>query len=82
MPGIRINVERYQSIQYSYLDENRADDNEEIAIKRYKTNESSSKSVISYYKQRKLLKVINGEAPIEEINIEISGLIEAIKGWL
>ena len=60
--------------------EKRADDNEEIAIKRYKNYEISSKSVISYYKQRKLLKVINGEAPIEEINIEISGLIEAIKG--
>ena len=71
-----------QRILERQFQEKRADDNEEIAIKRYKNYESSSKSVISYYKQLKLLKVINGEAPIEEINIEISGLIEAIKGWL
>jgi hypothetical protein len=29
-----------------------------------------------------LLKVVNGETPISEINSEISGLIEGIKGWL
>ena len=62
--------------------ENRADDNEEIAIKRYKTYEKSSEPVIDYYKQSNLLKVVNGEAGITEINSEISGLIDAIKGWL
>ena len=62
--------------------EKRADDNENIAIKRYKTYENSSEPVIDYYKQYNLLKVINGEATIPEINIEISGLIESIKGWL
>ena len=60
--------------------ENRADDNEEIAIKRYKTYEKSSEPVIDYYKQSNLLKVVNGEAGITEINSEISGLIDAIKG--
>ena len=62
--------------------EKRADDNEEIAIKRYKTYEKSSEPVIDYYKQSNLLKVVNGETGIPEINSEISGLIDAIKGWL
>ena len=62
--------------------EKRADDNEEIAIKRYKTYEKSSEPVINYYKQSNLLKVVNGETGIQEINTEISGLIDAIKGWL
>ena len=60
--------------------ENRADDNEEVAIKRYKTYEKSSEPVIDYYKQSNMLKVVNGEAGISEINSEISGLIDAIKG--
>ena len=60
--------------------ENRADDNEEIAIKRYKTYEKSSESVLDYYKQSNLLKVVNGETGISEINSEISRLIDTIKG--
>ena len=60
--------------------EKRADDNEETAIKRYKTYEKSSEPVIDYYKQSNLLKVVNGEAGIYEINSEIKGLIDAIKG--
>ena len=62
--------------------EKRADDNEEIAIKRYQTYEKTSEPVIEYYKQSNLLKVVNGEAGISEINSEISGLMDAIKGWL
>ena len=62
--------------------EKRADDNEEIAIKRYKTYEKSSEPVIDYYKKSNLLKVVNGEAGISEINSKIRGLIDAIKGWL
>ena len=60
--------------------EKRADDSEEIAIKRYKTYEKSSETVIDYYKQSNLLKVVNGEAGISEINSEISVLIDTIKG--
>tara|TARA_Y100001958_G_C21091625_1_gene444532 strand:- start:369 stop:941 length:573 start_codon:yes stop_codon:yes gene_type:complete len=60
--------------------EKRTDDSEEIAIKRYKTYEKSSEPVLDYYKKSNLLKVINGEAKIPEINIEISGIIEAMKG--
>ncbi len=62
--------------------ESRADDNKEIAIKRYKTYEKSSEPVLDYYKQSNILKVVNGEAGITEISAEISGLIDAIKGWL
>ena len=62
--------------------ENRADDNEEIAIKRFKTYEKSAEPVIGYYKQSNLLKSVNGEAEISEINSEISDLIDTIKGWL
>ena len=62
--------------------EKRADDNKETAIKRYKTYEISSELVLNYYSRSNLVKVVNGEARISEINIEISGLIDGIKGWL
>ena len=60
--------------------EKRADDNEEIAIKRYNTYENNIKPVIDFYKQSNLLKEVNGEASITEISDEISGLIDSIKG--
>jgi len=60
--------------------EKRDDDKEEIAIKRYKTYEENIKPVIDFYKQSNLLKEVNGEASIDEINDEISGLIDGIKG--
>ncbi len=60
--------------------EQRADDKDEIAIKRFNTYELSTKPVMDYYKQSNLLKVVNGETSISEINVEISGLIDAIKG--
>ena len=60
--------------------EKRSDDNEEIAIKRFETYENNIRPVIDFYKQSKLLKVVNGEATISEISNEISGLIESIKG--
>ena len=62
--------------------EKRDDDEEEIAIKRYKTYEMNIKPVIDFYEKTGLLKVINGEASIGEISDEISGLINSIKGWL
>ena len=60
--------------------EKRADDNEEIAIKRYKTYEKNISPVMDFYKQTNLLKVVNGETSISKISTEISGLIEGIKG--
>ncbi len=62
--------------------EKRADDNEEIAIKRYQMYEKNIDPVISFYKETNLLKVVNGETSISEISDEISRLIEGIKGWL
>ena len=62
--------------------ENRSDDNEEVAVKRFKTYENASKDLLDYYERLDLLKVINGEASISEISTEISDLIEGIKGWL
>ena len=62
--------------------ENRVDDNEQIAIKRFNNYENNIKPVIDFYKQSNLLKVVNGEASISAISTEISDLIEGIKGWL
>ena len=60
--------------------ENRADDNEDIALKRYKNYENSIKPVINFYKQSNLLKEVNGEASVSKISDEISDLIDTIKG--
>ncbi len=62
--------------------ENRKDDSEAIAVKRFETYERNIKPVIDFYKQSNLLKVVIGETSITEISSEISGLIKAIKGWL
>ena len=62
--------------------EKRSDDTEEIAIKRYETYEKSTEPVIEYYKKLNLLKVVNGESSIDEINAEISRLINTNEGWL
>ena len=58
--------------------EKRLDDKEEIAIKRYKTYEKSTEPVIDYYKKLNLLKVIDGESTIDQINKEISDIINLI----
>ena len=62
--------------------EQRADDSEQIAIKRYQMYEKNIEPVIEFYKQSNLLTVVNGEKSITEISDEISGLIEGNKGWL
>ena len=56
----------------------RSDDTLKIAISRYQTYEKKIEPVIDFYKESKLLKVVNGETSIAEITKEISGLIEAI----
>ncbi len=60
--------------------EKRTDDNEDIAIKRYQTYEKSTEPVIEYYKKLNLLKVVDGERPIDQINKEISDIIDTIEG--
>ena len=62
--------------------EKREDDNEETAIKRFQTYENNITPIIEFYKKLNLLKEVNGESKISEINDEISGLIDAIEGWL
>ncbi len=58
--------------------ENRVDDNEEVAVKRYQTYERSIEPVIEYYKKLNLLKIVDGEQPINQINSEISDIISLI----
>ena len=58
--------------------EKRKDDSKEIAIKRYQTYEKSTEPVIEYYKKLNLLKVIDGERTIDQINKEISDIISLI----
>jgi adenylate kinase len=58
----------------------RSDDTLDIAVTRYQTYEKNIKPVIDFYKESDLLRIVNGETPISEINNEISGLIEGIKG--
>ena len=62
--------------------ENRIDDSEKIAVKRFKMYEENIKPVIEYYRKSNLLRLVNGEDSIAKINNQISDLIEGIKGWL
>jgi len=61
--------------------EKRADDSEQIAIKRYSTYENNIKPIIDFYKKSDLLKEVNGEGSVTQISDKISGLIDGIKGW-
>ena len=58
----------------------RSDDTLDIAIKRFQTYEKSTEPLIEFYKNLNLLKVVNGESTIPEINAEISGLIDTNEG--
>ena len=59
----------------------RSDDTLDIAVTRYETYEQNIKPVTDFYEATKLLKVVNGDTPISEINTVIRGLIDGIKGW-
>ena len=60
----------------------RSDDTLDVAVKRYETYEKNTKLLIEFYKNLSLLKVVNGESPISDINAEISDLIDTNEGWL
>ena len=60
----------------------RSDDTLDIAISRYENYVKNIKPVTDFYKETKLLKVVNGETSIMAITKEISDLIEGVKGWL
>ena len=60
----------------------RGDDTLGVASKRFETYQETTKPVLSFYENLNLLKVINGESPIDEIYIEINRLIGLIEAWL
>ena len=57
----------------------RTDDTLDVAVKRFKTYENKTYPLIEFYKKLNLLKVVNGENSITQINAEISGLIDTIE---
>ncbi len=57
----------------------RTDDTLDVAVKRFKTYENKTYPLIEFYKKFNLLKVVNGESSITQINAEISGLIDTIE---
>ena len=64
--------------EYSKSDIDEVLTNNILEVSRYQTYENNIKPVIDFYKQSNLLKVVDGEGSIIEINDEISGLIEGI----
>jgi|TARA_B110000444_G_C18804604_1_gene579275 adenylate kinase len=58
----------------------RGDDTLDVATKRFETYEKSTEPLIDFYKKLELLKVVNGESPIDQIYKEISGIISVIEG--
>ena len=60
----------------------RSDDTLNITVKRFQNYEKNTEPLIKFYKNLNLLKVVNGESPISQINAEISGLIDSNEGWL
>jgi adenylate kinase len=63
---------------FSRFLQKRSDDTLDIAITRYQTYEKNIKPVTDFYEDTNLLKVVNGETPIDQITKEISALIEGI----
>jgi adenylate kinase len=57
----------------------RGDDTINVATKRYETYERSTAPLLEFYKKLNLLKVINGESPIDQIYKEISDIIAFIE---
>ena len=60
----------------------RADDTIEVAVKRFQTYEKATEPLLDFYKKLNLLKIINGERPIDEIYKEIGDIMRLIEGWL
>ena len=58
----------------------RGDDTLEVATKRFETYEKSTEPLLKFYENLNLLKVVNGERPIEQIYNEISDIMTLIEG--
>ena len=73
--------ENHECCQKKFLTK-RDDDNLEVAIKRFKTYEESTKPVLDFYNKINLVKDVNGEANIDAIYGKISDFLSVIEGWL
>jgi len=60
----------------------RADDTIDVAVKRFQTYEKATEPLLDFYKKLNLLKIINGERPINQIYKEIGDIMGLIEGWL
>ena len=58
----------------------RGDDTLDVATKRFETYEKKTAPLLDFYKNLNLLKVINGESPIDQIYKEISDIMSLIEG--
>jgi adenylate kinase len=58
----------------------RADDTIDVAVKRFQTYEKATEPLLDFYKKLNLLKIINGERPINEIYKEIGDIMRLIEG--
>ncbi len=58
----------------------RGDDTVDVAVKRYTTYEKQTEPVLEFYDNLNLLKVVNGDSPIDQIYKEISEIMEVIEG--
>tara|TARA_B100000963_G_scaffold349118_1_gene357718 strand:- start:6653 stop:7303 length:651 start_codon:yes stop_codon:yes gene_type:complete len=58
----------------------RSDDTLEVAVKRFETYEKNVAPLMDFYKNLDLLRVVDGESPIAQINAEISDIIDSIEG--
>ena len=60
----------------------RGDDTLGVATKRFKTYEVSTEPLLEFYKKSNLLKVVDGESPIDEIYNKISDIMALVEAWL
>ena len=58
----------------------RSDDNEKTILERYKTYLDKSLPLLNYYKNLNLLHEIDGKSKIDQIFVEISGIIASLEG--
>ena len=58
----------------------RADDNVEVAVKRFQTYEESTEPILNFYNKMNLVKDVNGEADIDLIYTKISSYLNVIEG--
>ena len=71
--------ENHECCQKKFLTK-RDDDNLEVAVKRFKTYEESTKPVLDFYNKINLVKDVNGEANIDAIYGKISDFLSVIEG--